>query len=194
MQLFQRVKLAAKRLAGSETKLAAALGLPQRTLNGYLNEKSQRNLWEHLPKILQLYPSIRRDWLYFGEGEMTEETPPQGTKPPLAPVVPPRTAEVPSTVAMPVRAAAYVEGKATSHDITAETVALREKLLAAYELNVRLSDANVRLNQANTQLTDELIRMNAERRKLEERLAWEKMPDKIALSPLTVRGGTSEEH
>lgn len=43
MELFQRVKQVSKELAKSETKLASMLDLPQRTLNGYLNEKSQRN-------------------------------------------------------------------------------------------------------------------------------------------------------
>ena len=52
MELFQRVKQVSKELAKSETKLASMLDLPQRTLNGYLNEKSQRNLLEYLPKIL----------------------------------------------------------------------------------------------------------------------------------------------
>lgn len=70
MELFQRVKQVSKELAKSETKLASMLDLPQRTLNGYLNEKSQRNLWEYLPKILVLFPQIRREWLWWGEGSM----------------------------------------------------------------------------------------------------------------------------
>lgn len=70
MELFQRVKQVSKELAKSETKLASMLDLPQRTLNGYLNEKSQRNLWEYLPKILELFPQIRREWLWWGEGSM----------------------------------------------------------------------------------------------------------------------------
>ena len=69
MELFERVKFIAKQLAGSETKLAAILGLPQRKFNGYLNQISQRNLWEYLPLVLDEYPSLSRDWLYFGEGE-----------------------------------------------------------------------------------------------------------------------------
>lgn len=70
MKLFERVKKVSKELASSETKLASLLGLPQRTFNGYLNEKSQRNLWELLPAILECFPQLNRDWLYFGEGEM----------------------------------------------------------------------------------------------------------------------------
>jgi hypothetical protein len=70
MELFERVKHISKKLATSETKLAASLGLPQRTFNNYLNKKSQHNLWELLPRILEFFPQIRRDWLYFNEGEM----------------------------------------------------------------------------------------------------------------------------
>lgn len=73
MKLFERVKKVSKELAFSETKLASLLGLPQRTFNGYLNEKSQRNLWELLPAILACFPQLSREWLYFGEGEMLVE-------------------------------------------------------------------------------------------------------------------------
>ena len=69
MELFERVKYISKNLAASEAKLAAALGLPQRTFNNYLKKKSQRNLWGLLPRILELFPQVRRDWLYFNEGE-----------------------------------------------------------------------------------------------------------------------------
>lgn len=73
MLLFERVRIVARQLAGSETKLAAQVGLPQRKLNGYFNETSQKNLWDLLPTILKKYPQVRRDWLYFGEGEMLEQ-------------------------------------------------------------------------------------------------------------------------
>jgi len=69
MELFERVKYISKNLAASEARLAAALGLPQRTFNNYLRKKSQRNLWELLPRILEFFPQVRRDWLYFNEGE-----------------------------------------------------------------------------------------------------------------------------
>lgn len=181
MQLFQRVKLAAKELAGSETKLAAALGLPQRTLNGYLNEKSQRNLWDYLPAILRLFPALRRDWLYFGEGEMLEETGSRVAVSPVAPVSPFQTAGVsPLTTAVsPIRAATSGGGEAANYGIAAELDELRQKLMAAHERNARL--------------TDEVLRLNAERRRLMERLDWEKMPDKAVPSPLTARGGLLDE-
>lgn len=189
MHLFERVKIISRHFAGSDTSFAVRLGLKQPTFFGYLNEKRQDNLWPLLPKILELFPQVKRDWLYFGEGEMTEETPPRETVPPLTTVLPPRTAEVPplTTAAPPSRTVLNGGREAASGDIEEELVRLREKLAAAQEANARLAETNGRLSE-------ELIRMNAERRKLEERLAWEKMPDKIALSPLTVRGGTSEEH
>lgn len=70
MELFKRVKLVASDLAGSETKLATKIGVNQRTLNGYMRGRREDNLWALLPRILQEYPQISRDWLYFDEGEM----------------------------------------------------------------------------------------------------------------------------
>lgn len=168
MELFERVKQIAG-LAGSETKLASRLNLPQTTFNGYLKPSRQDNLWPLLPKILELFPQVNREWLYFGEGEMTGETAPRVAVPPLTTAVP------------PLKAAGATNGQAQS-DAHAELTALRQKLLASYELNARLTDAN-------TRLTDEVLRLNAERRRLMERLDWEKMPDKTALSPLIARGG-----
>jgi len=49
--------------------MAYALGLKQSTFNKYLNERCDK-LWKLLPKILMLYPSVSREWLYFGEGEI----------------------------------------------------------------------------------------------------------------------------
>lgn len=77
MELFERVRLISTDVARSQTDLAKKLGLTQPTFNGYLNEKRQDNLWPLLPKILELYPQLNRDWLYFGEREMyaTDEHP-----------------------------------------------------------------------------------------------------------------------
>lgn len=74
------------------------------------------------------------------------------------------------------------KGEVVSEAVTAELAALREKLAVAQEANARLAETNGRLSE-------ELIRMNAERRKLEERLDWEKMPDKTVLLPPAARGG-----
>ncbi len=70
MELFNRIKKIAKNFTGSDKALAEKLGFKQATFSGYLNEKRQDNLWPILPKILELFPTIQRDWLYFGEGPM----------------------------------------------------------------------------------------------------------------------------
>lgn len=189
MELFQRIDYVLKERGLSRKALASLLGIPQSTFTMYFSESRQEKIKPWLWHIAELWPDVSRNWLFFGEGEMTEETPPRETVPPLTAVLPPRTAEVPplTTAAPPSRTVLNGGSEAASGDIEEELVRLREKLAAAQEANARLAETNGRLSE-------ELIRMNAERRKLEERLAWEKMPDKIALSPLTVRGGTSEEH
>ena len=75
MELFQRVKILAKAKEGSVKGLAARLNKGQSLFNAYLNEKRQHNLWPLLPQILELYPDVSRDWLYFGEGEMLSASP-----------------------------------------------------------------------------------------------------------------------
>ncbi|MDR3362902.1 MAG: hypothetical protein LBO64_08705 [Desulfovibrio sp.] len=35
-----------------------------------MNPISEKNLWQYLHLILEIYPEVRREWLYFGEGEM----------------------------------------------------------------------------------------------------------------------------
>ncbi|MEI3478555.1 MAG: hypothetical protein V8Q84_04900 [Bilophila sp.] len=70
MELFNRIKEISKYFTGSDKALAEKLGFKQATFSGYLNEKRQDNLWPLLPKILLLFPSLSRDWLYFGEGPM----------------------------------------------------------------------------------------------------------------------------
>lgn len=74
MQLYERIKAVCTVLNLSQTTLAQELGLSQSRFNQYLNSKSQRNLWDYLPKILENYPQISRDWLYFGEGEPLQKT------------------------------------------------------------------------------------------------------------------------
>lgn len=70
MKLFERVRLISTELARSQSDLAKRLELTLSTFNGYLNEKRQDNLWPLLPRILEIYPQLNRDWLFFGEGEM----------------------------------------------------------------------------------------------------------------------------
>lgn len=70
MQLYERVRYLANKVAKSQKEMAELLGLSQATFNGYLKESRQDNLWPLLPCILKLYPQISRDWLYFDEGDM----------------------------------------------------------------------------------------------------------------------------
>lgn len=79
MHLFERVKKIAKNFAGSDAALAKKLGYKQQTFFGYLNEKRQDNLWPILPHVLELFPELNRDWLYFGEGEMLASDAPAET-------------------------------------------------------------------------------------------------------------------
>lgn len=124
MQLFQRVKYLAREVAGSETRLAEKLGLPQRKLNGYLCEKSQKNLWEYLPAILETYPHISREWLYFGEGEMLR-------------------GDAPSVMPLNEAPAAASDGGD-----------LAQRLLDAYAQNARLAEELVRANQERRRLQE----------------------------------------
>ena len=70
MMLYQRVRNIATSIAGSDVKMGTALGLNPRTFSGYLKESREHNLWPLLPKILEVYPQVSREWLYFDEGEM----------------------------------------------------------------------------------------------------------------------------
>lgn len=70
MELYERVKTVAKHFSGSDKALAERLGVRQNTFSYYLTLKSQNNLWPLLPRILELFPDVSREWLYFGEGEM----------------------------------------------------------------------------------------------------------------------------
>lgn len=70
MELFQRIKKATKAMTLSDSAMAAAIGMKQSTFSGYLNQKRQNNLWPLLPQILEAFPQISRQWLYFEEGPM----------------------------------------------------------------------------------------------------------------------------
>lgn len=72
MELFERVRYL-KKLSGSLDSLARIMGIAPQQLSAYSNSKSQKNLYEHLPKILKKYPEVRREWLYFGEGPMLKD-------------------------------------------------------------------------------------------------------------------------
>ncbi len=70
MQLYERVKSILAALTISQSEMARRLDMPQRTFQGYLNERRQDNLWPILPQILEIFPRISRQWLYFEEGPM----------------------------------------------------------------------------------------------------------------------------
>lgn len=70
MELFERIEKLALVLAGNKTKLAKILGIPQGTFTPYFSLESQEKFLRLLPKILDNFPEVSRDWLYFGEGEM----------------------------------------------------------------------------------------------------------------------------
>ena len=180
MELYERIRLLAQAKNISLAKIAEYIDIYPQKFNQWLNEKSQKNLWEHLPKILDNLTDIRPEWLYYGEEPMLKDS--AG----LHVAVPPMTTAVPSLEAAMSAAGEPVEGDAALA-ASGELAALRHKLMASYELNARLTDAN-------TRLTDEVLRLNEERRKLSERLEWEKVSDKTALSPLAARGGAPDEN
>lgn len=88
MELFKRIKEISKHFTSSDKALAEKLGFKQATFSGYLNEKRQDNLWPILPSILELFPSLSRDWLYFGEGSMFKDRTTSEEPPCLAPSAP----------------------------------------------------------------------------------------------------------
>ena len=73
MQLFKRIRFFSKSQKIPLARLAEHIGVSPQTFNTWFAEKSQRNLWEHLQKILDLYPELSREWLYFGEGPMLRD-------------------------------------------------------------------------------------------------------------------------
>ena len=57
-------------MAKSRTNLARHLNIKQTTFNCWFSRDRQDYLLPVLFKILELYPHISREWLFFGEGEM----------------------------------------------------------------------------------------------------------------------------
>lgn len=129
MYLYQRIKSVLAALTLSQSEMARRLGMPQRTFQGYLNEKRQDNLWPLLPRILELYPRLSRQWLYFEEGPMFI-----GQDVPLDQPVPLQTIQ--QAVELMARDAAgtnktllqLVAGQAGEQDTAEKVRALEEKL------------------------------------------------------------------
>lgn len=122
--LFQRVRDVVKKFSNSQADFAAQLGLQLTTFNGYLNEKRENNLWPHLGKILEIYPQVSREWLYFGEGEMLRTQ---------------------ASSVTPV-------DKATT--TAPDGGDLAQRLLDAYAQNARLAEELVRANQERRRLQE----------------------------------------
>jgi len=70
MELYERVDAVVKRMAKSRTHMARQLDIKQTTFNSWFSRGRQDYLLPVLFKILELYPHISREWLFFGEGEM----------------------------------------------------------------------------------------------------------------------------
>ena len=79
-KLFERVDAVARDIAGSQTKLAQALGVSQGTLNRNINlrERGWKKLFPLIPKIMELYPQLNGEWLRSGKGEMYRDEPLSG--------------------------------------------------------------------------------------------------------------------
>lgn len=68
-ELFERVTAAGKFFGGLPA-FAEMIGVQYRTFIGYLSQRRQHNLWPILPAMLEAFPRLSRQWLYFGEGPM----------------------------------------------------------------------------------------------------------------------------
>lgn len=74
LYLHERIRELAKVKNISLTKLAEAIGEKQQTFQQWLKPGSEKNIWTHLPKILELYPDISDVWLYIGRGPIFVDT------------------------------------------------------------------------------------------------------------------------
>lgn len=79
MQLFERIRFLAQKKGIPQAKLGETIGVYPQKFSQWLTEKSQRNLWEHLPTILENFPDVRPEWLYYEDGPMLREA---GSPPP----------------------------------------------------------------------------------------------------------------
>ena len=70
MELYERVDAVIRRMAKSRSHLAKQLDIKQTTFNSWFSRKRQDYLLPVLFNILELYPILSREWLFFGEGEM----------------------------------------------------------------------------------------------------------------------------
>ena len=121
------------------------LGLPQRTLNGYLNEKSQRNLWEYLPKVLACFPQIRREWLWWDEGSMLKDSSANSESPDPSRVV---------SEPMPVANDLVAQLKHKNTELTEKLLSAKDELLEAKNEIITSKDKIIALHEENKRLAE----------------------------------------
>lgn len=72
MELFERVEQVLWHNKMPRYALAKKLGVAQNTFTRYFCMEQQAKLSQYLWDIHALFPDIRREWLFFGEGEMLD--------------------------------------------------------------------------------------------------------------------------
>lgn len=68
----------------SLAKIATHIGESPQTFGKWLTLGSQRNLWAHLPKIEELFPDVRPDWLWRGIGPIFWDGSGEESQPPVS--------------------------------------------------------------------------------------------------------------
>lgn len=72
MELYERVEQILRHHKMPRYALAKKLGVAQNTFTRYFCMDQQAKLSQYLWDIHALFPDIRREWLFFGEGEMLD--------------------------------------------------------------------------------------------------------------------------
>ena len=85
MELFERIRYLSTIKGYSLAKIAVCVGVKPQAFHKWLDAKSQRNIWEHLPKILEMFPDVRPEWLYMEQGMAFKDG--TGPEPPISPEV-----------------------------------------------------------------------------------------------------------
>lgn len=67
MELFERIRFILKKKKVSQAALGNHLGFSPQNFSTCFSPKAEHRFWEHLPKILELFPDVRREWLYMGD-------------------------------------------------------------------------------------------------------------------------------
>lgn len=67
MELFERIRYLSEKKGYSLAKMAKGIDVAPQAFHKWLNAGSQRNLWEHLPALLKMFPDVRPEWLYMGQ-------------------------------------------------------------------------------------------------------------------------------